>query len=267
MNDYIGTGGYGPRVYDWKQNKYPTTTHTFSSPSSSIVFASASIYYGAGWDVNIKEGNPWEMTATLNCEMGGDGVTPITQGASGSFATVKWNLKYDITDKEILHCNSSQIAWIGQLTTASIQALEYDFTNPPKYNETASCFNTNVANSASAVVWSMFTRGFKTIPIRNPVLHKSITMPSNYNLTSYTSNVGRIYSVSTLTTAIGIPSNIVAIMSTGTDQTLTDYGVSIPYLFGWIKQPPVFDTNGLTITVDQDFVSGLWPQNIYGTRL
>jgi len=265
FNNNFGTDGYGPQESTYQVNKFPQYTVPYSGPSSSV-YHSASIYYNKGWQVKVTQGNPYQMVATLQCELSSDGITPIT--GTGSYVTVNWGLHYKTTDKDILNVGTNIIPWIGQIETSDRILLANAINSPPKNGILDfTTFSTNsLSVSSSQTIWYMVQSGFKTVPIVTPILRMTLVVPSTYNMTSFNNYIGSNYSVSTLASAIGIPSNWSSIMPQGTDPNPTGSN-GIPYLYGWLKQPPTQDQNGTTITIQQEWEYGLWPQNIYGTRL
>lgn len=264
LTNNIGANGYGPSEVTYQINKYPAYTRTYYGDSASVA-VSASVYFNNGWTVKVTEGNPWKLEANIQCELGG-GINPIT--GTGSYVTVNWSLHYKVTDKEILHVNQDVIPWINQILPQDKVVLDNFLANPPKNGLFPSAsFSTNsLSVSSSMVVFNMIISGTKTVPVTTPILRKSMTVPSTFDMSSFNTNVLAVYTKGTLSSNIGIPSNWYAIMPQGTDPSSTVTN-GIPYHYGWLKQPPTQDQNGTTITIQQEFEYGLYPQNIYGNSL
>lgn len=261
FTDKFGADGYGTSVAIYQQNKYPQYTKTYYGTSASVAY-SASVFYAYGWQVKVTSGNPWVMEANLNLELGSDGITPVTD--TGSFVTINWSYHYKTTEKEILHVGNNVISWLNQVTPAERQILENHAANPSATGDVA--WTASLSSSASMVIWNMMQSGFKTVPVVTPILRKSMTVPSTFNLTSFNSNLNHYYSKANLSTAIGIPTNWYNIMPQDTDPSAS-FTSGITYYYGWLKNPPTQDQNGSTITIQQDFEYGLYPSNIYGSRL
>jgi hypothetical protein len=214
----------------------------------------------------------------LEAEVGGDGITPVT--GSGTFTTVNWSIHYKTTEKDILHATVSQISWLSQLNENQINILERRFSDPPPAGQSLQgaepTFNATFSGStpttfsgsytAGDVIWTMAQMGFKTIPIVTPVLRLSVTSNNAITLTGYTTNMNRVYSKSSLASAIGIPSNFTACMPQDSDPSTADTK-GIVMIYGWLKQPPTIDQNGLNLSIQQEYEYGLYPQNVYGVRL
>lgn len=277
MISTLGTSSFTTVTEEYQINKYPKYSVEFQG-TEAAVRATGSNYYSKGWNVVYTSGNPFKGVAKLEAEVSGDGVTPIT--GSGTYVTVNWSIHYKVTEKEILHASVSQIPWLSQLNENQVNILERRFSNPPEAGKTLQqaepTFNATFNGStpptfsgsytAGDVIWNMAQMGFKTIPIVTPVLRISITSNNAVALTGYTTNLYRFYSKSSLASAIGIPSNFTACMPQDSDpSTSTTRG--IPMLYGWLKQPPTIDQNGLNVSIQQEYEYGLYPQNIYGTRL
>ena len=265
MNNNFGQAGFGNSKAVYQVNKFPQYTNTFYGSSASVA-VSASLYYLRGWQVEVESGNPWTMTATLNCEVGGDGITPIT--GSGTYITINWSYHYKTTEKEILHVNTDVISWINNINQQDKIRLDYLVANPPKDGvvDWTTFTTSSVSVSASVVLWNMLQSGTRTVPVITPILRQTLVVPSTYNMGSFNTNLYNVYTKGTLSSAIGIPTNWYNIMPQGTDPSSTATN-NIPYHYGWLKNPPTQDQNGTVITIQQDYEYGLYPQNIYGTAL
>ena len=281
MNNNFGTDGFGPSETNVKNGKPPQYTVTYYGTQAQVNF-SGSIYYNFGYDVKYTQGNPWTMTATLNTEVGGDGISPIT-GLSGSYNVLNWSYHYNTTPTELLAASPLIIPWITNIVQSDRVLLQRIMNNPPIdgvviFNSTSSVSNTDATyqsvnwngNSASiaacSTIWNMHTNGFKTIDVIQPVLRLSMIVPSGASLSFFNTNIYSVYTLATLITTLGIPSNWSGIMPMGSDPSSTTTQ-GIPFHFCWQKQPPSNVQNGSTISIDQDFVYNLYPQNVYGTAL
>lgn len=285
--NYIGTFGSGSRQETYEPSKFPSYQKSFFG-SESEVRAIAVTYFNLGWKIVLVEGNPWQVTCTISRELSSsDSTTPID--TTGTYATKNFSLRYNIAEKEILHARADG-TWLASINDKDKVALEKLISSPPKVTDSdgsdtitdaginwntsdsgSAFFNsTSTSVSASQVVWTMTTNGFKTIPIIQPVFHFSMTVSSGFNLTTFNNNISRVYSKATISSETGAGSNWQAIMPA---DTLTfaaipcPNGSTIPYIYGWLKQPPSNDQNGATINVSVEWVYGLYPTNIYGTRL
>ena len=252
----------------FKQNKYPKYQKTYYATSSADIFYSASVYFAKGWDVDFTEGTPWHMNVELNVELSGDGITPVS--STGSYITKNWGYKYNVNDKEIVHCSSDVIPWINQITDADKRQIDYIIANPPQtssiVNFTASFSGGPTSISASQVVLEMYNAGYTKVPIKQPVLHLRLQAPYNFNMTGLYSYDGYVITKGTLSGLVGIPSNYLAIMPQGTDPAPSS-SYNIPMHYGWWQQPTTNDMNGSVITIDMEWHYGLYPQNIYGVAL
>ena len=286
MNNSFGTSSFLTRQATYKYNKPPHYVDTFVG-SQTDVYSSGSAYYSFGWQVEYTPGNPWTMTATIDADIGSNNL-PITTGSA--YITTNWGFHFNTTEKELLHTtvnglNNGNGAWLNNILTQDKNALEYFIANPP-INTSTSGVNTPATMSwttangysgnstsiaAAQVVWAMTRNGAKTIPIIQPVLRQSIIVPTGYNMTSWVSNLNRVYAKSSVQSENGVPTNFYNLMAQDTDPSSgtvqTDTGTNIPLIYGWLKTPPSIDQNGLNITITQDWVYGLYYQNIYGTRI
>jgi hypothetical protein len=281
MNNSFGISpSTSSRHEQYYQNKYPHIEQIVVG-NEPDVRATASVYWGKGWNIDFQSGNPFMGTFTIDAET--DSSNNIIQYGSGSYVTVNWSMHYKPNQKELLYCNAAEIPWIVQLTGSQIASLERDFSNSPAAFDTGgnmlypSCLTDGTTpatsqgilwNSASAAVYALHMQGFRTVPISVPILRQEIVVPKTYPLAGYDVYMGRIFSVATLTTNASVPANWAACLGQPNDPTaISSYGVSIPYLYGWLQQPSTKDGHGSTITVQREWEFGLWPQNVYGTRL
>ena len=275
MNNRFGQAGTGSFTADWKHNKYPSYTQLFYGTLAEVNY-SGSIYWNKGWDVNIVQGNPCVLTATVNVELqsGGDGITPVT--VAGTFVTCNWSFHYNTAEKELLEVNTNVIPWINQIATVDKTRIESLLSNTPSGSidwgtGSANYFSGSTSASVAAcqVVYTMLKNGMKTVPIIQPILRQQLVVPNGWDLTTCGSNLERIYAKASVQSEIGVPSNFYAVMPQDSPDInyYTDSGTAIPCLYGWQKQPPTIDQNGTTMTITQEWNYGLWFQNIYGTRL
>jgi len=290
MTDHLGSSGsFLKRVSTFKQGRPPRYIDTFSGEQAAVDF-SASLYYAYGWEVNKtkEDGKPWTMTATIDSDIGSNN-QPITTGSS--YVTTNWSFHYNTSEKDLLHCgkngvNITAASWITQISGSDIVALDYYISNPPTTQSlnssvtipapitwtAAGGFSTNSTSiNASQVVWAMTKNGVKTVPIVQPVLRMTMVVPNTYILTSFTNNLNRVYSKASVNSEIGVPSNYYNCMAQDSDPSsgtvVTDNNVNLPLIYGWLKMPPTIDENGLQITITQDWVYGLYYQNMYGSRI
>lgn len=277
MTNVIGTGSMTTTTEEYQINKFPKYTVNWAGTEAQVR-ATGSNYFSHGWNVVYTNGNPWTGVAKLESEVSGDGITPVVD--SGSIVTVNWSLHYKTTEKEILHANVQQISWLSQLNENQVNILERRFSDPPPAGQSLQgaepTFNATWSGStpttfsgsytAGDVIWNMAQIGFKTIPIITPVLRVSVTANSAATLTAFTGNIYRYYTKSSLATTIGIPTNFSAAMPQDTDPS-SSATKGITCYYGWLKQPPTVDQNGITLSVQQEYEYGLYPSNIYGTRL
>jgi hypothetical protein len=291
MNNTLGLQGYGAQTWEFPFAKPPKYTVVYYG-SQTNCNTSGSVYHAKGWDVKYTSGDlgdAYTMTATLNQEVGSDGITPLT--TLGSYTTLNFSLHYNNSEKELLFAGVNVIPWINNISTKDKTTLESLISNPPTnatalgYSSTSADFGVNWNNtdpnslftgssatsiSASQVVWTMANNGFKTVPIIQPVLRMNIVVPAGYNMSTFTSNLLSIYSQATMVSEINLPSNWNSVLPYNSDPsplTAAGNGASIPLLYGWLKQTPDMNGNGSTITVNQDFIYGCWYQNVYGTRI
>lgn len=275
MNDHFGTSSLQSKVEIYKIGELPKVTCTYAGTEADMR-ATGSAYINCGWKVQYTSGVPFTMVASLDGNLNSDGITPITASVSGS-TTIKWAMHYKTSEKEVLHAKVQTIPWLNQLTAHQIATLETGFNSPPSdgnirsvavpsgsFNNGAALFSGSY--TAGDVVWWMSKAGWKTIPIATPILRMTATINTGSNLTAYSSNIYRYYTKTSLSSAVGVPSNWVAAMPQDTDPASTDT-FNIPMYYGWLKQPPTFDQDGGTITVQQEFEYGLYPQNVFGVRL
>ena len=263
MNNTFGQPGYGAWSETIALNKPPHYEETYIADLTSATY-SGSIYIQKGWTVKLDPGNPAIMHATLDCEVGSDGVTPITSG--GVYNTINHGIQPTIVDKEILDCNVNMISWIGQIPIGDKLMLEQHIANPDISGSTS--WTGSLQSTASLVVWNMSLSGQKTIPVVVPTYKYHAVVYQGFNLVPYNTNVLSIYSLATMTTNCNIPTNWYNALNcyTQTDPS-TAYTNGIPYHYGWQKKPASQDGNGIQITIDQCYEFGLWPQNVYGTPL
>jgi hypothetical protein len=263
MSDFIGLSNTGSQTETYKQNKYPQITRTMYGLESDVRY-SGSRYWGQGWDVEFERGESlFKGTFSVSGEV--DSGNNIIQYGSGSYITLNWNMVFKTTEKELLHCSQNEIAWIDQVTLAEKSILETALSDPPKDGS----YPLHLYSSASYVVWNMAKFGFRTVPVSVPVFRMTLTVPATYNLGNYYTNlypIPSVYTLSTLASTLGIPSNWTAVMPQGTDPSTTTTN-GIPMHYGWKKNPPDVQENGAFMTVQQDWEYGLWPQNIYGVSL
>lgn len=286
MNNSFGTSSLASRVATFKYNKPPHYVDTFVGTSASVYYSS-SVYYANGWEISIVPGNPYTLTATVDSDVNNNN-QPITTGSS--YITTNWSFHFNTSEKELLHAsvnglNNTYVSWLNNITSKDKNTLEYFIANPPTsgsnppivlpidWTSGTSSFNgsSGTSISASQVVWAMTKNGAKTIPIVQPVVRMTIIVPYGYNLSYFTSNLNRVHYASTVQSQTAMPNNFYNIMAQDTDPgsgtVTTDTGVNIPLHYGWLKTPPSIDQNGLNITIQQDWVYGLYYQNIYGTVL
>lgn len=306
MNNVFGTNGFNSQTEEYSVNKYPVITKTFQG-SESDVRTSGSIFLSKGWNVKLSEGIPWTMTATIQSELDTDGITPIT--TTGSFETINWSLHYNVVEKNLLEVGNNGLyngttAWIANIDTKDKVTLNDIINNPPKSGsaawsgqiydggvnwgnsvwlggevfENGAPFSGSAAASvtASQVAFTMAQNGVKSVPVVQPVLRMSMVVPSDYNLSTFNTDLMKVYHKSRVQSETGLPSNWYNIMPQETDPSSLPVAGSggsgatisaLPLIYGWLKQPPVQDQNGVVINVTQDWVYGLYFQNIYGSRL
>jgi len=255
-----GTNGWGPLVSIFQQNKYPQYKSTFTGNASDVNY-SASVYWANGWDVTITQGNPYTMDVSLNVELQSNGITPVT--GSATYITKNWSLKYNTCDKEITHCDAS-------INDQDKRQLDYLIANPPTsstaVNWAANFSTSSTSLSASQAVYNLYIAGFTKVPISTPVFHLSMIIPSTYDLTAFLTNTYAIYTKATLCSQFGVPSNWQNGMPMGSDPaSSTTYGIQFHY--GYLKQPATIDQNGSSAQINQEWIYGLWPANIYGSTL
>ena len=256
---FIGTNGQGPRKWEYKQNKYPVSHQTCYLDNYADAMYSASVYFNWGWDVDVTEGNPYTLEAVVNAEVGSTSNAIIS--STGSYYTVNWSMHYVTPEKELLEVNTNTVAWINQISQQDKATLQNYIANP-----TGSMgWTGSLQSTASLTAYNLMTSGQRTVPIVQPILRQTLVVTNQFVLTGYNTNLLGVYSLSTLTSAIGIPTNWYDVMNLQTYGTVTNN--SIPYNYGWQRQPPTMDQNGVIITITQDYVYGLYPQNIYGTLL
>lgn len=289
MNNVFGIAGFSGDSEKYEINKYPSITRTFVGTKAEVN-ASGSVYFAKGWQVQYTSGNPWTLTATINQPVDTND-TPVTSSA----ASVNWSLHYVTSEKELLHVGINGLfngsgGWISNITTKDKNSLEYYIANPPTtqsantassvvipanidWTTTNSAFygSSGTSISASQVVWAMTKNGAKTVPIIQQVLRMTQVVPSSWGLGTFNSQLNRVYSKASVQSEIGVPSNWYSIMLQDTDPSsgtvATDAGVNIPLIYGWLKQAPEQTQNGININIQQEWVYGLYYQNIYGTRI
>jgi hypothetical protein len=289
MNNTLGTNGFRIQTWEYPYGKPPKYTVEFTGTQDDCNF-SASVYYVHGWDVKMQNGNPWwTLTATINQEVKNDGLTPISSSASGSYITVNFSLHNANNQKEILHVGSNIISWIDTIATRDKATLSQLIANPPMsgsfgYSSISGDQGINwdffdpqspfyLSNSGSIAqcqtVWTMVNNGFKTVPIVETTLRMSAVVPRTNDLSLFNKNINRIYSNTTLNSELGLPSNLYAVLPNNSDPaTFVDAGGQpLTLLYGFVKQPPTQTQNGQTITIEQDWIYGLWYQNVFGNRL
>lgn len=279
MNTTFGTNGFGKSTFDWELGKAPQYSQEYQSTGSADIYASASVYYEKGWKVHGEfDAGTYKMVATLNNELSGDNITPIS--GSGSFVTIEYGMRFNPTEKDILHVSNTTVGWLSQITDKDKTTLDNFIQNPPitgSINWSSTDPNgpfsgsSSSSISASQEIWTMTRNGFKTVPIVAPVLRATLTVPRNYDMTNVYANVFRIYHKNTVSGEIYTPDftpwfNIMA-QDTDPAPFPCDNGGTIPYLYGWRKEPPNADKNGQVITIQMEWTYGLWPQAIFGTRL
>lgn len=271
MTNNFGNTGYGSRTEEYVQNKNPKITQEFCGTEAEVR-ATSSLLYNYGWDVTIKNGNPWTGEATIQATVSGN--SPITGSSTTSSisatSTPTWTLTSTIGEKELLHCNTKIVPWISQLTDYQKSILEVAISNPPTGSLYDAYPNFNSGSSlygggytAGDIVWRMARQGFRTVPVLQKILKFSISLPSGSDLTYYGSDELGIYTKSTLLTQVGVPANLYTIMPQDTNPSSgsTD---GIPYYYGWQKQPVDIQRQGNNDVINLEWKYGLWPQNIFG---
>lgn len=294
MNIKIGTSGYGKRTEDYVSGKPPRITQEFFGTEAEVR-ATSSYFSNYGWNVTIENGNPWTGKASIEGNLNGN--VPVTGSSTTSSVdntyTPQWSYHFRTTEKELLHCSSQVVSWLNELTPTQKSILENEIPSPSvtgsghmdnnigdwvtELEEKYPNFNTGATGShnmagyktwgtAGDVVWVMSRQGFRTIPIVQPILSLRVTLPSGSNLSYYSSNINRVYSKTTLGTQLGVPINYLSVMPQDTDPSnTTTQGVN--YIYGWLKQPPSFETQGGNTNLTQEWQYGLYPQNVFNTRI
>jgi hypothetical protein len=274
MNNFIGTSGWGPLTKNCKYGKYPHYEQTYYATSLADVNFSGSIYYNNGWNVEYTVGNPCMARCSIDCEVQSDGMTPVT--GQGSFVTVNWSVKVNTIDKELLETNQlngSSVFFLNNLTTADKVQLQSQINNNTGSLITSSNGVSMFSSGGLAVaeqVWTMTKNGVKSIPVIEPVIRKTIVIPSNYDLTTFYTNINRIYSVGTMNLETNMLPNIYAQFSPQTADPaplVTEDGQWMTLQYGFKKLYPEMDQNGQTITLSQEWVWGLWFYNMVLSRL
>jgi hypothetical protein len=289
MANYIGKSGFGSQTWSFPYGKPPQSTVVYYGTQSECNF-SGSIYFALGWNVEYTQGNPFVMTATINRELQSDGKTPVT--GIGSYPTTQYELNFDMTTKDILHVKDPSVSWFSQIDDKDKATLDNIISSPLQFGDfgysgasgdggvnwsltsSSSLFSGSNATSVSAsqVVYTMAMNGSKDMDIYIPTLRYSITVPLDYSLSTFYTNVDRIYVKSSVNTEISIPSNRYSQMPQASDPSNIAIAGrpsagGIPYHYGWRKMYPRQTDDGTTLRMEQIWVYGLWPQNIYGVTV
>ena len=269
MSTFLGTSGYTTYEVEGQYNKFPTYTNTYVGLATDVD-ASASAYFAKGWNIKTTQGagDPMKkLVATLQCQTGGDGLTPVSTTSSYKW---NWSMHTNIAEKELLYCNTWVIPWINNITTNDKILLESLLINGSGSLNTSGFTGGSASISASQVVWTMALNGQKTAPVTQPIVKMDLVAPYNVDLTVIKQNELRIYAkASVLAEQPTLLSNYYAQMQQPSDPSglVTDNGSTIPLLYGWQKQPATIDQNGITCHIQQEWWFGLFPQNLFLTRI
>jgi len=263
---------------------------------------SQSIYLMYGWKSTVNyNGDNSVMTSTLKSIIGSDGITPInpTGSISGSGITVNYSFKVNSSTKDLLHVDSSSIGWINTIDAVDKGTVAKFIANPPTLDwesyvahglnpgpgsctagdqginwsrtDVTSAFYNSSAYSINGcqVLWAMLNNGFKDMDVLQPVIRASYVVPSNFQVSIFNNNIGRIYHKTTVKSELGLPDNWFALMRQDTDPVGIPVasGGTIPMIFGWKKLPINPVGNGSVINLDVEYVYGLYYQNVFQPRL
>lgn len=286
-NTHFGGTGLGEQTIKVAPNKPTQYTSKFAGTYADVV-ATGSIYSGYNWTVTYTSGEPWTGLAELTADVGGSGIIPIsgspsTSSSLGSGSVIPYfSMHYNVTEKEILHSDSRMVGFTQYLTDLQINVLEEAITSPPTYPDSFDnkypLFNSGSSASGSYVnpdaefftagdlTWVLSRRGFRTVPVVQPVLRYTLNAPLGWDMTYYAANINRVYSKSTLVNQLGIPSNYATIMQQDSDPGYNNTD-GVEFIYGWLKQPPTLDTQTTLINITQEYHYGLYPWPVFGTRL
>jgi hypothetical protein len=307
MNNVLGTNGYAPSTEEYIYQQLPTYTRVFNGSESDVRYSGSiyrargwnvKLEEGSPWKMTAT------IQSELNGS-GSEDITPIE--STGSFITVNWSLHYNTFEKNLLEVDnngisSGSISWIRDIDTADKFTLNDLLNNKPQSGSVAHSMNlvdaginwSNYTSSsysgdlppfyhsnptslfASQVAFTLLNNGVKTVPVIQQVIRQTLTVPSSSVLTYYNNNINRVYSKSSMQAETGVPANWYAVMKQDADPSDVELvgsggsgltGSNLSLIYGWLKQPPSQDQNGATITIQQDWVYGLWFTALYGSRI
>lgn len=209
---------------------------------------------GGDYDVEQLPGDIWKVVANYgNAESGG--------GSSGNEITETWELLPKDAAKNILQSHHSLVAGLDQ---PAIDNIRNKINDP-----SVTAANSGLAGN-SLTLFSLMRAGVESVEVEQPVLTHSWNVPYSVVLGYAYSNIGRIFSNSTLYSSEGVPSYLQSSITSWTSNfSNPSYGTDrVSLVFGWRKKAP---TQRITVNkgleFQQTFEFGLWPTSIFGSVL
>ena len=213
---------------------------------------------GANYDFDAGNGDLAKIVANYST------ATPDGAGggnSGGDEVSVNWELGPKDAQKALL---SSYHSLVSGLTAAEIDLIKADVADTTKTAATTTLTGNGLK------VFKLLRADVDTVEIEQPILSLTWIVPNSVTLSYAYSNIGRIYTTSSLISAEGIPSYISTSMNAWTASfSNPTFGTNrISLIFGWKKRAPtqrLAGTNKREISQTWEF--GLWATDIYGATV
>lgn len=241
----------GPTSWNQKEDNSGTTTRNFSSNNQSEIVAKANELRALGYAVQVDQGPPWTLTATLAYVTIDNNPEPTPEP--------QWNIQASAGEQNIME---SDIDIVKTLSIETKEKLLLAIKNPgknyPHYATNAS--DTEKANAEK--LYKYMTIGADSKRFNTVTVSRTITVSRRYVSDWDLVNVNKVLSKETLVGATNMPQWVYILLPDSAQDVEQSPGVIVNK--GYLQEHPTYqNVANNQVQISQQWVYNSWLKDYY----
>lgn len=245
-----------PIRYGWSPDRGSFITRAWEGPRAAVraLIPSLAIMKWS-YDYQEKPGGLARLEAQSSTDLAGGISDPVKSDSSET-----WELAPNVVQKDLLSWDG---AAISSLTAEEVAQIRKYLKEDPTSNAAIEWID----SAAQEPVYVLMKSGVEHAQVTQPILRRTVSVPSNKIIPFNFTNTGKVLSTATLLSTEGVPADMRYPIQQFTTGTLTR-GDGTAMSYGWLKAWPTLSVQAFSRRELQiEYQYGLWADLIYGAAV